>query len=119
MKLIKQLTTAVLVTAFVAAPLGLVAGDKEDGKAKSEKSAAKVKPYPLDTCIVSGEKLGADSSMKPYVFTHGDQEIKLCCKGCLKDFNKEPGKYLSKLSAPKKEGKKEGKGEKKEKTHKD
>jgi hypothetical protein len=119
MKRIKQLTAAVLITAFVASPLGLVAGDKEGVKAKSEKSAAKVKPYPLDTCIVSGEKLGADPAMKAFTFNHGDQEIKLCCKGCLKDFNKEPGKYLGKLSAGKKEGKKEDKQDKKDKTHKE
>jgi hypothetical protein len=31
------------------------------------------------------------------VFAHEGQEIKLCCKGCLKDFNKEPAKYIKKL----------------------
>lgn len=54
------------------------------------------KPYPLDTCVVSGEKLGEMGD--PYVFTYKDHEIKLCCKNCLKDFNKEPEKYLKKLS---------------------
>jgi hypothetical protein len=58
-----------------------------------EKKAAK--PYPLEKCIVSDEKLGEMG--KPYVFTHEGQEIKLCCKSCLKDFNKEPAKYLKKL----------------------
>jgi YHS domain-containing protein len=53
------------------------------------------KPYPLNTCIVSGEKL--DSMGKPYVFTKDGQEVKLCCKACLKDFNKEPAKYLKEL----------------------
>lgn len=57
-------------------------------------------PYPLDTCIVTGEKLDADSDMKPYTFTYEGQEIKLCCKSCLKDFNKEPEKYLAKLKQP-------------------
>ncbi|MCU0770732.1 MAG: hypothetical protein MUE94_03030 [Verrucomicrobia bacterium] len=59
--------------------------------------AAEPKPYPLDTCLVSGEKLGADPDMKPYVFVHAGQEIKLCCKSCLKDFNADPEKYLAKL----------------------
>jgi hypothetical protein len=59
------------------------------------KPDAKAKPYPLDTCIVSGEKLGEMG--KPYVFTHEGQEIKLCCKSCLKDFKKDPAKYLKKL----------------------
>ena len=55
------------------------------------------KPYPLDTCVVSGEKL--DSMGKPYVFVKNGQEVKLCCDGCLKDFNKDPDKYLKKIAA--------------------
>ena len=61
----------------------------------------KAKPYPLKTCIVSDEKLGGDHG-EPYVFVHEGQEIKLCCKPCLKDFNKEPAKYLKKLEGGKK-----------------
>lgn len=53
-------------------------------------------PYPLDTCIVSGEKLG--SMGDPYVFVKDGQQIKFCCKGCLKDFNKEPEKFLKEIS---------------------
>ena len=56
------------------------------------------KPYPLKTCVVSGEKLG--SMGEPYVFVHEGQQLKLCCDGCLKDFKKEPAKYLAKLAAP-------------------
>lgn len=63
--------------------------------------AAKPKPYPLKTCIVSDEKLGGDHG-EPYAFVHNGQEIKLCCKPCLKDFNKEPAKYLKKIEAQKK-----------------
>jgi len=58
--------------------------------------SAKPKPYPLPTCVVSGEKLGGDMG-DPYVFTHEGREIKLCCKSCLKDFNKEPAKFIKKL----------------------
>ena len=61
------------------------------------KSDAAAKPYPLDTCIVSDEKLGADPDMKPYSFVHEGQEIKLCCKSCLKKFNNSPETYLKKL----------------------
>jgi len=71
-----------------------------------EKKGEKGKPYPLDTCIVSDEKLGADASMKPFTFTHEGQEIKLCCKSCQKDFKKTPAKYLKKLEAAKKADKK-------------
>ncbi len=55
----------------------------------------KVKPYPLDTCIVADEKLG--SMGKPIVFTHEGQEIKICCKSCKSKFLKDPGKFLEKL----------------------
>lgn len=58
-----------------------------------------VKPYKPDTCIVSDEKLGEMG--KPYVFVHEGQEIKLCCKSCLKKFDKEPAKYLKKLEEKK------------------
>ena len=58
-------------------------------------TAPKVKPYPLDTCLVSGEKLGTMG--KPVAFTHEGQEIKLCCKSCKPKFAKEPAKYLEKL----------------------
>lgn len=70
------------------------------------KPEAKAKAYPLDTCIVSDEKLGADPAMKTFVFTHEGQEIKLCCKSCQKDFNKAPAKYLKKLEGAGKPDKK-------------
>jgi YHS domain-containing protein len=66
-----------------------------DETAKKEE----VKPYKPDTCIVSGEKLGEMG--KPYVFVHEGQEIKLCCKSCLKKFNKEPARYLKELGEKK------------------
>jgi YHS domain-containing protein len=60
------------------------------------------KAYPLKTCVVSGEEIGKDADMKPHVFTYQGQEVKLCCKSCLKDFNKEPAKYLKKIAAAQK-----------------
>ena len=61
------------------------------GSAPGDKSA---KAYPLSVCLVTGESFDHG---KPYVFTHEGQEIKLCCKDCLKDFQNEPAKYLAKL----------------------
>ena len=81
----KALVTFVMTGALVLATF-----------AADEKPAAKVKPYPLKTCIVSDESIGGDHG-EPYVFVHEGQEIKLCCKPCLKDFNKEPAKYLKKI----------------------
>jgi hypothetical protein len=77
---------ATAVAAVLAAPFVAGAADKK---------AEKAKPYPLKTCIVSDEKLGEMGD--PYVFTHEGQEIKLCCKSCLKDFKKDSAKLLKKL----------------------
>lgn len=88
MKSLKTITATILIAAFAAAPLAAFAGPKPEDKGK--------KPYPLDTCIVSGEKLG-EGSMKPFVFTHEGQEVKLCCKSCKKKFDAEPAKYVKKI----------------------
>jgi hypothetical protein len=57
--------------------------------------AAKPIPYPLDTCIISGDKL---NSMGDGVTVIRDgREIKFCCTGCVKDFDKNPAKYVAKL----------------------
>lgn len=53
------------------------------------------KPYPKDTCIVTDNELG---SMGDYVsMVYKNQEIKFCCKPCIKKFNKNPGKYMKTL----------------------
>jgi len=62
-------------------------------------------PDKLTTCPVSGEKLDGDMG-KPLVFTYKDQEVKLCCKSCKKDFDKEPAKYMEKIRAADKVDKK-------------
>src|SRR5258706_12646478 len=58
---------------------------------------AKIKPDLLGTCPVSGDKLGEMG--KPFTFTYKDQEVKLCCKSCKKDFDKEPAKYMALIRA--------------------
>lgn len=63
--------------------------------ATHDKAWKKVKPYPLQKCLVSGEALG--SMGKPLGFVYKGQEIRICCKGCRKDFDKEPENYLKKL----------------------
>lgn len=50
-------------------------------------------PDLLKTCPVSKEKLDGDMG-KPFVFVYKGQEVKLCCKGCKKDFDKDPEKYM-------------------------
>ena len=101
MKNITKITSFVLGAALIAAATSAFAacGAGCCGKATPMADTGKsdAKPYPLDTCIVSGEKLGGDPDMKPYSFVHEGQEIKLCCKSCKKKFDKDPASYLKKL----------------------
>lgn len=55
--------------------------------------------YPLTTCAVSGDKLEGGDMGKPQEFTYKetgkpDLFVRFCCKDCVKDFNKEPAKYI-------------------------
>lgn len=54
-----------------------------------------VKPYPLKVCLVTGNDL--DSMGGSVSTVYNGQEIKFCCKPCLKKFEANPAKYLSKL----------------------
>lgn len=56
-----------------------------------------VKPYPLNVCIVGGEKLG--SMGEPVSLIYQGQQVKFCCGGCQPEFEKDPAKFLQKLSA--------------------
>ena len=93
-KLLKPVTT-MFSLAVVAALLLSGCAEKEPTPAPPT-SAGATKPYPLKTCVVSGEKLG--SMGDPIVFVHEGQEIKLCCKNCRPDFDKDSAKYLAKLA---------------------
>ncbi len=53
------------------------------------------KPYPLTTCVVSGE--GLDSMGKPVVIEYEGREVRLCCAGCEADFRKDPRSAMKKL----------------------
>lgn len=86
----KHLTASIFALAIIGSVAALAA-DKKAG----DKANAKIAPYTLKTCVVSGDKLGEMG--KPYVFTNDTREIKLCCKSCLKDFKKEPAKYVKKI----------------------
>lgn len=82
----KNLILLTLAAAFCATiPFGLAA-----------EKAAKVKPYPLETCVVSGEKLGGMG--EAFVFAKDGQEVKLCCKSCKKDFDKDSAKFMGKIT---------------------
>lgn len=53
-------------------------------------------PYPLTTCVVSGEKLGEMGEPIVLVYTNNgaNQEVKFCCPMCKPRFLKNPDKYM-------------------------
>lgn len=51
--------------------------------------------YPLETCPVSGEKLGSQGKIKEIVFA--GRLVLLCCPSCAKQFRDNPHHYLQKL----------------------
>ena len=87
-------------TLLLLSPLAFISCNQEtaevDSNAPTETVAAK--PYPLDVCIVSGEKLG--SMGEPITIVHEGQEIKFCCDSCPPKFEEDPAKFLGKLDAP-------------------
>jgi YHS domain-containing protein len=50
------------------------------------------KSYPLNTCPVSGDKLGGHG--KAVKVTYQGTDVYLCCRDCKKDFDKNPAKYV-------------------------
>ena len=91
MKTWKKLTSLALTLPFLLLPLAAPAADTNTA------AATPPKPDKLATCPVSGDKLGEMG--KPYVMVYQGQEVKLCCSGCKKDFEKDPAKYLKKIRA--------------------
>lgn len=56
--------------------------------------------YPLDTCVVMGDSLKDDKGEDIAVnYVYKNRLVRLCCKMCIKDFNKDPQKFLEKLDA--------------------
>ena len=81
------LLPALLVSASILAP-GLSAADAEGAKPAA-------KPYTLPGCAVTGEKLG--DMGEPVVKDYNGQQVKFCCKGCVKKFEKDLDKNLAKV----------------------
>lgn len=80
--LLTALTCALLLASCATAPTGAAAGP--------------VTPYPLKDCLVSDNELG---SMGPVITrVHAGQEVKFCCKPCIRKFEKDPAAYLGKLA---------------------
>jgi YHS domain-containing protein len=58
------------------------------------KIIAQQKPtYPLETCVVSGQKLGETG--EPVACVYGNRLVRFCCGGCVNMFEKRPAKHLA------------------------
>lgn len=55
--------------------------------------------YPLDECVVSGEELGSMGEPINLVHRPTNTLVRLCCRGCLKAYEKEPKQYVDKIKA--------------------
>jgi hypothetical protein len=72
---------------------------KVDAKTDATWLAKARADYPMTTCAVSGDKLEGGDMGLPQDFLYKedgkpDHFVRFCCKDCVKDFNKEPVKYL-------------------------
>lgn len=76
-----------LATAIFAAGLSFAAEPDKGSKPEGVPAT-----YPLKKCVVSDEDLG--SMGKPIKATHEGTDVYLCCKSCLKDFKKDPAKFV-------------------------
>lgn len=88
-------------TAFAASPIAASGSASSNAAHLAESTAkegakTKVIPYPLDTCLVTDNKLG--SMGDPVTIERDGRELKFCCKPCVDKFEKDPAKYLGKLS---------------------
>ncbi len=96
MKKLKILAAITLAVPFLALPFATFAGGTNSAAASTPV------PYPLDTCIISGDKLGGDMG-PPIVFVYSNsvvnQEIKFCCPMCKPKFLADPDKYMKIIKA--------------------
>jgi len=95
----KMLKYILVTVAVVSVSLLVCHADDQKPASDAQKPAAdapKPIPYPLNTCLVCGMKLGSMGA--PDVFVYQGQEIKVCDKSEQADFEKSPDKYLKKLA---------------------
>ena len=69
--------------------------DAPNTPAQSGPANAVAAPYPLDTCVVAGGKLG--SMGKPVTLVNEGREVKFCCAACEPKFKADPDKYIQKI----------------------
>jgi YHS domain-containing protein len=83
LSIFSQQLMATLCFLFMTHLVCLAGEAKETTQAKEDK---------VGVCVVSGERLGEMGP--PVIVQHNGREVHFCCKECVKDFNKNPDKYL-------------------------
>lgn len=62
---------------------------------------AQGRAYPIKTCPVSGDEFGGEMG-EPVDLVVAGRLVRLCCKGCKKDVNKDPAKFIEMVDAARK-----------------
>jgi YHS domain-containing protein len=65
--------------------------------AQTPEPATEAAAYPIDWCIVSGEKLGAMGDPVPYEYK--GKTVQFCCKQCVKIFEKSPDAFIARYDS--------------------
>ncbi len=55
--------------------------------------------YPVNTCVVSGESLIVKGKDIGVNHVYKNRLVRLCCRGCIREFNAEPAGFLKNLDA--------------------
>lgn len=92
-----------IVKVFLIALILGISGCGSGSSTSSKKPYVNTDGYPLDICLVTGEKLG--SMGEPHVVKYQGKTVKFCCAACLKDFNKDAPKYMAVLEEAEKKSK--------------
>ena len=98
--MMKSLTVTLVALLLSGAALAFQQGEAKAAPAAAaspdaEVIAKQLPSYPLTTCPVSGEELGGMGKVLDLV--HEGHLVRLCCKACVKEFQKDPAKTLKSI----------------------
>jgi len=98
----KLLSVSLVALLLSGAALAFQQGDAKAAQAaapaakpEAEVIAQQLPSYPLVKCPVSGEELGGMGKILDIV--HEGHLVRLCCKACVKEFQKDPAKTLKSI----------------------
>ncbi|MEK0448369.1 MAG: hypothetical protein RL088_637 [Verrucomicrobiota bacterium] len=83
------------LTSIILAALTTLLASCASGGGGATAAIGGAKPYPLKTCLVTGNDL--NSMGDEQVITYEGRVLKFCCEPCVAKFKKNPVKYLAKL----------------------